>query len=77
MFLRLAETGLGGSHAVLPHPHSHLSWKSHTLSLCVSMAGKEGLNDKAYQMSAGHGKEGHFHEDGSPSPVSVHTVNSD
>lgn len=31
---------------------------------------------KAYQMSVGHIKEGRFHEDGSPSPVSVHTVNS-
>lgn len=29
------------------------------------MAEKEGLNNKACQMSVGHSREGHFHEDGS------------
>lgn len=76
LFLRLVETGLGGSLVALPHPHAHLSWKSYRLSLCVTMAEKEGLNDKAYQMSVGHGREGRFHEDGSPSPVFRFTLST-
>jgi len=46
----------GGSQIALPQPRSHLSWES----LCVSMAEKERLNNKACQMSVGHSGKGHF-----------------
>lgn len=57
-----------------PSTHTHLSWKSYTDS-CVSMAEKEGSNNKAYQ-SVGHGREGRFHEDGSPSSVLQFTLST-